>query len=291
MKSFAAIAAFAGAAAAQNLGQCAQLCVGNMATIAQSQFQCAQNDQGCFCTKSNWAYGIRDCSQQACGAEESAAAVSYAAGICQGFAGASSVPAALPILSSALATLPAGASSVVASVTGSLASEARSAVTTVPLLATVTNSDGSVATTTTGLSTVYGSLTESAASQASSIAASASGAVSSAVASASSAANSAASSASGAVSSLLSRASSAVGSATSAAASSVPTTGGASIEKGLPVLAGVVKARTKLPRTFAKPAHFGHISNLYVLKPCSARLLFWRNIALRRFTCQTLWEI
>ncbi|EAT84944.2 hypothetical protein SNOG_07478 [Parastagonospora nodorum SN15] len=46
MKSFAAIAAFAGAAAAQNLGQCAQLCVGNMATIAQSQFQCAQNDPG-----------------------------------------------------------------------------------------------------------------------------------------------------------------------------------------------------------------------------------------------------
>jgi hypothetical protein len=61
-----------------------QLCVNNMATIAQSEFQCAQGDTSCFCTKSNWAYGVRDCSRQACGEAESAQAVAWAAGQCIG---------------------------------------------------------------------------------------------------------------------------------------------------------------------------------------------------------------
>jgi hypothetical protein len=53
-----------------------------MATIAETQFQCSTGDQICFCTKSNWAYGIRDCTRQACGDAESASAIAYAAGLC-----------------------------------------------------------------------------------------------------------------------------------------------------------------------------------------------------------------
>lgn len=55
-----------------------------MAQIANSEFSCASGDVGCFCTKSNWAYGIRDCSKQACSADEAGQAVTWAAGQCTG---------------------------------------------------------------------------------------------------------------------------------------------------------------------------------------------------------------
>lgn len=60
------------------------MCVNNMNIIVNTQFSCAAGDTACFCTQSNWAYGVRDCSRQACSGEESAQAVSYAAGLCQG---------------------------------------------------------------------------------------------------------------------------------------------------------------------------------------------------------------
>lgn len=61
-----------------------QLCVNNMNLIANTEFACPAGDTACFCSQSNWAYGIRDCSRQACDAEQAGQAISYAAGICEG---------------------------------------------------------------------------------------------------------------------------------------------------------------------------------------------------------------
>lgn len=55
-----------------------------MATIANTQFQCGNGDVNCFCNQSNYAYGVRDCTRQACSAADSAAAVAFAAGQCGG---------------------------------------------------------------------------------------------------------------------------------------------------------------------------------------------------------------
>lgn len=139
-QSFVLLAVVAGGVTAQNLGSCAQLCVNNMNLIANSEFGCAAGDTACFCRESNWAYGVRDCSRQACSAEESAQAVSYAAGLCQvvGSASASGTPAAVPILTSALASATdatgtasasaaSSASSALASATGAIGSAASSA--------------------------------------------------------------------------------------------------------------------------------------------------------------------
>jgi hypothetical protein len=83
-QSMVLLAAIAGAATAQNLGSCAQLCINNMNMIANTQFACPAGDQACFCSQSNWAYGVRDCSRQACDADQAAQAISYAQGQCQG---------------------------------------------------------------------------------------------------------------------------------------------------------------------------------------------------------------
>ncbi|KAH8710074.1 hypothetical protein GQ44DRAFT_440741 [Phaeosphaeriaceae sp. PMI808] len=245
MKSFAIVAAFAGAASAQAaLGSCAQLCVNNMARIANQEFSCGAGDVACFCTKSNWAYGVRDCSRQACSSEESAQAVAWAAGQCGGVAqSASSIPAAVPILTSALASATGAAGSAIASLT----SGAGAAVTTIPLVGTMTNSAGSVVVTTTGFSTVFGSLAGSAASRASGAASSAASAVSgvlssgaSAASSAASATNSAASSAASSASGALNSAASSLRSAASSAAASAtaPPNAAVPLQTGLPVLAG-----------------------------------------------------
>jgi hypothetical protein len=53
-----------------------------MARIASSDLMCGAGDTNCFCTKSNWAYGVRDCAQQACNAVEAAQAVAYGAAQC-----------------------------------------------------------------------------------------------------------------------------------------------------------------------------------------------------------------
>ncbi|KAF1344363.1 hypothetical protein EJ07DRAFT_186200 [Lizonia empirigonia] len=59
-QSMILLAAVAGAASAQSLGSCAQMCVNNMNIIANTEFSCAAGDTACFCTKSNWAYGVRE---------------------------------------------------------------------------------------------------------------------------------------------------------------------------------------------------------------------------------------
>jgi len=228
MKSFAVIASVAGVAAAQSLGSCAQMCADNMAKIANTELQCGAGDIACFCSKSNWAYGVRDCSAQACNANEAAQAVAWATSQCSNIAsGAASASAALPILSSAVAS----ASEVIASASAVVSSAASGGaqsvpVSTVPLLATITNSAGSVVTQTTGFSTLYSSLTGSAANAASSVAASLSSAQESLASSASSAVASAASSASAALSSAASSLASAASSAR-ASATGAPSSGAA----------------------------------------------------------------
>jgi len=144
MKSFSVLAAtFAGVALSQSTpmpsGDCSMLCINNMARIAQTEFSCAADDLSCFCTKSNWAYGIRDCSLQACDADQSSAAISWAYARCAGIAAtASGTPAALPILTSAVASITASESASassgatgVASITSSAASAASSFVSSV----------------------------------------------------------------------------------------------------------------------------------------------------------------
>ncbi|KNG50241.1 anthranilate synthase component i [Stemphylium lycopersici] len=100
MKSFAILAAVAGAALAQDIpmpsGECA---------IAESEFQCDDSDIACFCTRSNWAFGIRDCTREACDNQQSASAIEWAYARCVGVAAtASGTPDALPILTSAVAS-------------------------------------------------------------------------------------------------------------------------------------------------------------------------------------------
>ncbi|KAF1836851.1 hypothetical protein BDW02DRAFT_201825 [Decorospora gaudefroyi] len=108
MKSFAVLAAaFAGAALAQELpmptGECSLLCINNMAQIAESEFSCGTDDLDCFCTKSRWAYGVRDCSQEACDEQQAAAAINWAFARCAGVAAtADTTLAAVPILTSAV---------------------------------------------------------------------------------------------------------------------------------------------------------------------------------------------
>jgi hypothetical protein len=69
---------------ANNANPFQQLCINNMNMIANTQFACPAGDQACFCSQSNWAYGVRDCSRQACDADQAAQAISYAQGQCQG---------------------------------------------------------------------------------------------------------------------------------------------------------------------------------------------------------------
>jgi hypothetical protein len=111
------------------------LCVNNMAQIARTNFQCGDADLSCFCNESNWAYGIRDCAQQACDSEQAGSAISWANARCAGVAAtATGTPAALPILSSAAAGVGSGmasATGIVTSVITSIASDASSVTSSV----------------------------------------------------------------------------------------------------------------------------------------------------------------
>lgn len=260
---------------ANNANPFQQLCINNMNMIANTQYSCPAGDQACFCSQSNWAYGVRDCSQQACDASQAAQAIGYALSQCQGTfrsllptqasltdfdpgvesslsSGATASPsAALTILNPALSAISTGAggsaSGESASATGSAS---QSAITTVPLVGVVTASDGSVQTTTSGFSTVYssGGLTGSAASAASSAASSIESQLSSALSSVAESASSALASATGSLASAASSATGAAGSAASSAASAASSaasraaSGSAAKVTGLPVAAGLAFA-------------------------------------------------
>ncbi|KAH8624466.1 hypothetical protein IG631_21205 [Alternaria alternata] len=246
MKSYAVLAAtFAGVALSQDIpmpsGDCANLCINNMARIAQTEFSCASDDIGCFCTQSNWAYGIRDCSRQACDADQSAQAVSWAYARCAGVAATatgSGAPAALPILTSAVASATAVApgsmvTSVITSVVSSAASGAES----------VTSSVGSAASSAlaSGESAISSAL-ESASSALASASASISSELASATDSAGNAISSATDSAGSAIASATDSAGSAISSATDAAGSAASSAGSAAssvAEGAAPMVTGI----------------------------------------------------
>jgi len=56
-----------------------------MEGIAVNQFKCAQGDFACYCGNPDFGYGVRDCSNQACGSPDAASSViSYASSFCAG---------------------------------------------------------------------------------------------------------------------------------------------------------------------------------------------------------------
>ncbi|KAF2843681.1 hypothetical protein M501DRAFT_994689, partial [Patellaria atrata CBS 101060] len=40
-----------------------------MLTIASAQFGCGIDDKNCICNAANFQFGVRDCANQACGAD------------------------------------------------------------------------------------------------------------------------------------------------------------------------------------------------------------------------------
>jgi len=224
MKSFAVILAAAGVALAQDpstLPACGQTCVSNMLGIATSQFGCAAGDIVCYCSEPNFGYGVRDCSNESCSAEDAAKVISFGTEYC----------------ASALASATgASASAVSTGALGILSSAAATAT------ASGGDSQTTLATTTTGgdaassAGSAIASATGSAASAASSIESSAASVASSAASAASSALASLSSELSSVTGSLASGASSAIASATGSGSSGAPaSTGGAAMVTGFPL--------------------------------------------------------
>merc|ERR1712000_586872 len=74
--SMIAVGAFAFTAVAQleSLPSCGQTCITNMLGLAPS-LGCCATDAACLCGNVNFAYGIRDCSNAACGSDVGSATV------------------------------------------------------------------------------------------------------------------------------------------------------------------------------------------------------------------------
>lgn len=202
MKTIIAIVGALVAVKAQDLSslpECGKVCVGNM--LAQApQLNCAANDVACLCKNVNFGYGVRDCSYQSCpNTDDAARVVSFGVQFCAGVG----VVVTIPATGTATVTTPAatatvtegGASSDVGAATPVATSTIQSvitsggstfttsivttilgvggvpgatsipvtAVTTEPVV-TVIVSEGSSITSTIGSTTLFSSLTGSAAS-------------------------------------------------------------------------------------------------------------------------------
>ncbi|EME88316.1 uncharacterized protein MYCFIDRAFT_86075 [Pseudocercospora fijiensis CIRAD86] len=209
MKAAFALAAIGAtlAAAQANLPQCGQVCIGNMLGLAPS-LGCNSNDAACLCRNANFGYGVRDCANEACAnAQDAQSVISYGTQYCAsalGDSASASSAAGASVLSSA-----AGTES--ASGTANGTGHASSTPITTSALTAVVSSDGSVYTTTTGMTTIY--------SAGGGAIASATGSAASAASAASESANSVASTASEGASSVISSATEAAASAASSAAS------------------------------------------------------------------------
>ncbi|KYG44027.1 hypothetical protein M433DRAFT_70375 [Acidomyces richmondensis BFW] len=86
MKTFVLLAASAAWAAAQDLSSlpaCGQTCINNMIGLAQSQMGCASGDVSCYCSKPDFGYGVRDCSDQACSnSQQAESVISFGSSYC-----------------------------------------------------------------------------------------------------------------------------------------------------------------------------------------------------------------
>ncbi|RYP27249.1 hypothetical protein DL766_006461 [Monosporascus sp. MC13-8B] len=142
--------------------ECGQVCITNMLNLANN-FGCGV-DPVCLCTKPDFLYGIRDCSNQYCHDPNAATQViNYGAQYCAdaGIAisglpsntASATVSASTTVLATASTTGPAtGAGS-----TGSEGVTSGVAVTTSEILSTLTESD-SVITSTVGSTTIFSTL-------------------------------------------------------------------------------------------------------------------------------------
>jgi hypothetical protein len=55
-----------------------------MIGIALTDFGCTIGDVACYCSHPRFGYGVRDCSNQACSAQEAADAIGFANAYCAG---------------------------------------------------------------------------------------------------------------------------------------------------------------------------------------------------------------
>jgi hypothetical protein len=76
-----ALAVVATAQSLSDLPSCGQTCINNMLALAPS-LGCATPEAACLCHNVNFGYGIRDCSNEACGAAVAATVIAYGNAYC-----------------------------------------------------------------------------------------------------------------------------------------------------------------------------------------------------------------
>merc|ERR1712098_788873 len=159
--SMIAVGAFAFTAVAQleSLPSCGQTCITNMLGLAPS-LGCGATDAACLCGNVNFAYGIRDCSNAACGSDVAPSVIAYGVAYCSsaGVAIGGSATATGSDVGSATvittATSPTGTETSTVTGTGAAggAGGSSSAITTSEIISVVTSEDST-------FSTVVGSTT------------------------------------------------------------------------------------------------------------------------------------
>jgi len=101
-----------------SLPPCGKLCVNNM-LLKASELGCASGDVACLCKNVNFAYGIRDCSTAACGAEAAAPVIAYGEKYCGSGGSSGNTPNSSSSAATTIGGSPSGptASAIVATIT------------------------------------------------------------------------------------------------------------------------------------------------------------------------------
>merc|ERR1711977_701837 len=152
--SMIAVGAFAFTAVAQleSLPSCGQTCITNMLGLAPS-LGCGATDAACLCGNVNFAYGIRDCSNAACGSDVAPSVIAYGVAYCSS-AGVAIGGSATVITT---ATSPTGTETSTVTGTGAAggAGGSSSAITTSEIISVVTSEDSTFSTV-VGSTTIFG---------------------------------------------------------------------------------------------------------------------------------------
>merc|ERR1712219_94592 len=160
--SMIAVGAFAFTAVAQleSLPSCGQTCITNMLGLAPS-LGCGATDAACLCGNVNFAYGICDCSNAACGSDVAPSVIAYGVAYCSsaGVAIGGSAAATGSDVGSAtvITTAPSPTGTETSTVTGTGAAGgaggSSSAITTSEIISSAASSAASDATATDATST------------------------------------------------------------------------------------------------------------------------------------------
>ncbi|KAH9893798.1 hypothetical protein F4778DRAFT_784289 [Xylariomycetidae sp. FL2044] len=138
----------------QEFPECGKTCISNM-NGQSGPLGCDDGDGVCLCEKADYSYGVRDCALQACGdASHAQQIIDWEVNQC-----ASLGVNVYGIGSSTSATVPA-TTTVLATGSPSGSASASVPVSTSEILTTITNSDGSVLTSTIGSTTLSGTPTD-----------------------------------------------------------------------------------------------------------------------------------